>query len=531
METNNTTDTITLLAIDDQRFDLLTISKMVQDALPQAVVLTARNGPAGIELAAAEDPDVILLDIVMPDMDGFEVCRRLKADERLRDIPVIFLTALRTDSPSRVRALQVGAEGFLAKPLEAAELTAQILAMVKIKRATRMQQTEKERLEALAAERTRELQESNENFRNIVDNAPFGYYRVGKDGLWEYVNPEWERMHSLTLKEVAGKSFEMTQPPEMEEKARENVRRSLSGETITGEFSRMTSDGQTEYHTFCLQPCRVGGEIVAVEGFINDITDRKRAEAEREQLQAQLVQAQKVESIGRLAGGVAHDFNNLLGVILGYVEMAISQVDATHPLHDDLTEILKAARRAAELTEQLRVFARQQNMTADTLDLNTTIEKKLTTLRHILGDDIELNWRPGSRLAPIKADLSQIDQILVNLCANARDAIDGTGRVTIETARQVFDAAWCDQHAGFLPGTYVMLAVSDSGCGMDDATLKQAFDPFFTTREVGKGTGLGLSTIHGIVHQNQGFIHVNSRSGQGSVFQVYWPHRAVSGEQ
>jgi signal transduction histidine kinase len=259
-----------------------------------------------------------------------------------------------------------------------------------------------------------------------------------------------------------------------------------------------------------------------------EIAERKRAEEEQERLQSQLIQSQKMESVGRLAGGVAHDFNNMLGVILGHAEMALEQLDPSEPLHADLEEIRKAAARSADLTRQLLAFARKQVVSPKVLDLNTTVGRMLTMLKRLMGEDIDLIWIPGKELWPVKVDPSQIDQMLANLCVNARDAVvEGVGKVTIETENSAFDEAYCDLHAGFTPGQYVLLAVSDNGCGMDHETISHVFEPFFTTKEVAKGTGLGLATVYGAVKQNNGFIHVYSEPGRGTTFKIYLPsHQA-----
>ncbi len=254
-----------------------------------------------------------------------------------------------------------------------------------------------------------------------------------------------------------------------------------------------------------------------------DISERKRAEAERAKLEGQLQQAQKMESVGRLAGGVAHDFNNMLGVILGHVELAIAELDPAHPLHADLEEVQKAAQRSADLTRQLLAFARKQTIAPKTLDLNATVAGMLKMMERLIGEDISLTWQPEAELWPVKMDPSQIDQILANLCVNARDAISGIGKMTIETGNSTFDADYCAAHAGFVPGEYVRLAVSDTGCGMDRETLAHIFEPFFTTKGVGLGTGLGLATVYGVVKQNNGFINVYSEPGQGTIFTIYLP--------
>jgi signal transduction histidine kinase/ActR/RegA family two-component response regulator len=258
-----------------------------------------------------------------------------------------------------------------------------------------------------------------------------------------------------------------------------------------------------------------------LQAIVRDITERKQVEEEKAKLQSQLLQAQKMESIGRLAGGVAHDFNNMLGVILGHAEMAMEQVDSSQMIHADLQEIKKAAQRSTDLTRQLLAFARKQTVSPKVLNLNVTVGAMLNMLQRLIGEDIHLAWVPCANTWPVKVDPSQIDQILANLCVNARDAIDGVGKVTIETGNAIFDEVYCAEHTGFTMGEYTLLAVSDDGCGMDKETLSKLFEPFFTTKETGKGTGLGLATVYGIVKQNEGFINVYSEPDQGTTFKIY----------
>jgi PAS domain S-box-containing protein len=250
---------------------------------------------------------------------------------------------------------------------------------------------------------------------------------------------------------------------------------------------------------------------------------RKKAEIKRKSLEDQLLQAQKLESVGRLAGGVAHDFNNMLSVIVGHAELVLEQMQTDDPLRPHITEVHAAARRSADITRQLLAFARRQTAAPKLLDLNITVESALKMLRRLIGEDIDLSWNPKQDLWPVKMDPTQIDQILANLCVNARDAISDVGKITIETGKAIFDTAYCAEHAGFQPGEYVLLAVSDNGSGMDKETRDKIFEPFFTTKGVGRGTGLGLSTVYGIVRQNDGFINVYSEPGKGSTFKIYLP--------
>jgi len=268
------------------------------------------------------------------------------------------------------------------------------------------------------------------------------------------------------------------------------------------------------------------GNIKEVIGLIRDISLRVKAEEGRDQANNQLRQAQRLEAIGRLAGGVAHDFNNMLGVIIGYTQMAMTRIDPQEELADDLQEVLKAAQRSTAITRQLLTFARKQNINPKVLNLNESINDMVKMLRHLIGADIELLWDPGEVEWMVKIDPSQIDQILANLCINSRDSITGVGKVTIRTAQASVTEGFCLTENDFIPGDYVVLTVEDDGCGMDSETLENIFEPFFTTKESGEGTGLGLPTIYGIVKQNKGFITTCSNPGEGTKISIYLPHHA-----
>jgi len=877
-------NTLKILAIDDNKDNLTTLKGVVQDGLPACALLTALNGPRGLELALTEDPDVILLDIVMPGMDGYEVCRRLKADERSRPIPIVFLTALRTDRESRIQALDCGADGFLTKPVDGQELVAAVRAMAKVKVAMLMQRNETTRLAGLVAERTQSLQQSHWSLLNmledmraenearkqaaalaqreqilsntIIESIPGAFYLLDEHGryarwnnyqreviigkpeeqiagmnaldtihpedrpliqarianvlqdgkdetvegrvllhggpafiwmlmtgrrmtiaghpflvgsgiditerklaeeslreseekyrllaenatdvIWvldvesetfRYMSPSVKRLRGYTAEEVMQQGLAAALTPasleylrsvvpgrlarfrqgqieffhdEIEQihkdgraiwtevNARYFVNRATGRVEVTGatrditerkraeayramgvevlqilnepgdlsdiiqrviammktrtgfdavglrlqngeDFPYYAQDGfSTEflltenmliergkdgdvcrdkdghaclgctcglviagkadpanprftrggscwmndssrlldlpadqdprlhprnqcihdgYASVALVPIRTKDQIVGLiqlndrrkgcftlesvellEGIASHVGEalmRKQAEMEQIKLQSQLVQAQKMESVGRLAGGVAHDFNNMLAVILGYTEIAMEQVNMAQPLFAALREIRKAAERSAKLTRQLLAFARKQTIAPRVLDLNETVDGMLNMLRRLIGEDIDLVWKPGRNLWPVKVDPSQIDQLLANLCANARDAIAGVGKVTVETDTAAFDEAWCATHTGVVPGEYVLLAFSDNGCGMDQETLGHLFEPFFTTKGVGKGTGLGLATVYGMVQQNNGFINVDSEPSQGTTFKVYLPRHAA----
>ncbi len=289
---------------------------------------------------------------------------------------------------------------------------------------------------------------------------------------------------------------------------------------VTAPFTyTLPFDGMTRHFETRMVPA-TGDQALAI---VRDITEARQAEANRASLQAQLLQAQKMESVGRLAGGVAHDFNNMLCVILGLSDLLLMQVEPGHKAYGPLQEIQKAANRSAKLTSQLLAFARRQTIAPRVLDLNGTVEDMLKMLQRLIGENITLTWIPGADLWSVRVDPTQIDQALANLCVNARDAIDGVGTITIETRNARLGDAFCAERPGLCPGDYVQLRVTDDGRGMDEATRKMVFEPFFTTKEVGKGTGLGLTTIYGIVKQNRGWIQVLSEPGKGTTFNLYLP--------
>jgi signal transduction histidine kinase len=292
------------------------------------------------------------------------------------------------------------------------------------------------------------------------------------------------------------------------------------GRTWEGRMVNKRKDGTLYTEETTISPVRNAlGRIVNYVAVKRDITEHLR-------LTAQFQQAQKMEAVGLLAGGVAHDYNNMLGVILGYTELALRKVDPSQSLHADLEEVFKAAKHSLDITRQLLAFARKQAIAPVVLDLNQTLEGMLTMLRRLIGEDINLAWRPETGPCPVKMDPVQVSQILANLCVNARDSIADVGIVTIETGNDVFDEDYCAHHPGSVAGEYVLLAVSDDGCGMGKDTLDRVFEPFFTSKGAGLGTGLGLSTVYGIVKQNHGFINVYSEPGKGTTFRIYLPRYA-----
>jgi two-component system, cell cycle sensor histidine kinase and response regulator CckA len=379
--------------------------------------------------------------------------------------------------------------------------------------------TERKRAEeALTSERTL--------LRTLMDLLPTLIFVKDREGRFLVANAACAHYMGLASpQELIGKTDADFYPPEVAAGFRADERKVLEGTPLVDREEEAALPGGTRRFLLTNKvPLRgSGGNIIGLVGTCLDITERRRAEAEKEKLEAQFQQAQKMETVGRLAGGVAHDFNNMLQAILSHVDLALADAPPGSALRESIEEIQKSAQRSAALVRQLLAFARKQAIAPRVLDLNETVEGLLKLLHRLIGENIQLSWVPGAGLGPVKLDPTQVDQVLANLCVNARDAIGGVGKITIETGDAFFDETYCIEHPGFLPGAYVRLAVSDTGCGMDKATQAQIFEPFFTTKDVGEGTGLGLATVYGIVKQNHGFIHVYSEPGKGTTFSIYLP--------
>nr|WP_319490500.1 ATP-binding protein [uncultured Desulfobacter sp.] len=418
-----------------------------------------------------------------------------------RSVPQLFHDSAQIQWPgSRVRELSELTENFK-------EMTASL-----IKHHTEQEMAEKH------------LRESEECLRIFIDHAPVSLAMFNREMCYINANLRWMKDYNLHRNDLVGLSH-YNVFPEISDDWKKIHRRGLAGEVIRGEEDRFKrSDGSVRWFRWEVRPWRrVEGDVGGIIIFTEDTTEHKKAEAEKEKLQAQLTQAQKMESIGRLAGGVAHDFNNMLSIILGNSEIMLEDIKPEHPCASNLKEIQNAAQRSSDLTRQLLAFARKQTISPKVLNSNHIIEGMLKMLKRLIGEDIDLLWQPKTDLWPIKIDPSQIDQMLANLCVNARDAIKDVGKVTIETDNISFDEAYCEHHTGFIPGNYVLISISDSGCGMNKKTSMHLFEPFFTTKKKGEGTGLGLATVYGIVKQNNGFINVYSELDQGTTFKIYLP--------
>lgn len=356
----------------------------------------------------------------------------------------------------------------------------------------------------------RQLRESEEKYRSMMEAMDDEAYICTEDFRIAYMNPAMlKRIGHNAIGERCHKAIH-----------------GLDEQCPWCAHQRVMQGEHVKMEIVCPKNSRIyqvsNSPIFHLDGSISKLTIF-RDYTEVKKIEAQLQQARKLESVGRLAGGVAHDYNNALSVIIGFAELAINGAMPGSPLWTHLDEILKAAHNAADITRQLLAFARKQSVAPKILSLDSNVEHMLKMLKRLIGEDIDLSWKPGRDLWPVKIDPSQLSLILVNLCVNARDAIKGVGKITIETKNTTFDETYCEDHTGFTPGDFARLAVSDDGCGMDKQILENIFEPFFTTKQVDQGTGLGLSTVYGIVKQNNGFINVYSEPDRGTTISIYLP--------
>ncbi len=367
------------------------------------------------------------------------------------------------------------------------------------------------------------LQESESHFRSLVHDAPYGIYRVTLDGRLLHVNPAVVKMLGYESDQelmACNVEKEVCRDPQAHQSLHQSYSQKQDFRDVEAEWRR--KDGKIITVKMTGHPVFDKDRSLAYfEVFAEDITERRN-------LEKQLFQSQKMEAIGRLAGGVAHDFNNLLGVILGHSDILDQQIGADGRLRKSVEATRNAAERAAALTMQLLAFSRKQVIEPTVIDLNASVMEIEKMLHRVIGEDIELAIRPQSRLWRVKADAGQLSQVLMNLAINSRDAMPDGGKLVIETANVELDATYGRQHLGAKPGPHVMLAVSDTGIGMDSETLSHIFEPFFTTKETGKGTGLGLSMVYGIVKQSNGYIMAYSEPGRGTTFKIYFPRTEES---
>ncbi len=457
---------------------------------------------------------VILLDLGLPDTNGLQTLRRIMPVAE--GASVVVLTGLQ-DEELGIAALREGAHDYIIKgqiqggPLrrilryavERHKLDSELRA--EIKRRTRVQES---------------LQLSEQRYRLLAETAPIGILLTNEQGEFIDANTQALRMFGYKREELIGEAIEILLPERLR-CAHQEHRSSYMKEPHTRPLARgieltaRRKDGTEFLVEIALRPL-VTNDGVLVSSTVIDITERKKMEEQRRL-------SQRMEAIGKLSGGVAHDFNNLLAVILGCSDVVLEMLPADHPAIRKIEMIRKAGASAADLTRQLLAFGRQQMLQPRVLDLKEILEQIQSLLHRLIGENIEFKLSLDPSLGRVKADPGQIEQVLLNLAINARDAMPLGGRLTIEAQNVELDDSYNAEHHVVIPGRYIMLAVEDTGCGMDHDTQSRIFDPFFTTKELGKGTGLGLATVYGIVKQSGGYIWVYSELDKGTLFKVYLP--------
>ena len=401
-------------------------------------------------------------------------------------------------------------------PVETGEGTVVLSAVRDISDRKRVEDALRKAHEELSLRANRQLWEYRSRLASIIDSSEDAI--IGKDlaGIVTSWNKGAERIYGYTSEEMVGKSISIIAPQDRPDEIPKILERIASGESVEHfETGRITKEGRRLTVSISVSPMRdTAGSVIGASVIARNITEQKHAED-------QLRQAQKMEAVGRLAGGVAHDFNNVLGIITACTELLSSRVDSKTTEY--IENIRTAAQRGAALTRQLLAFSRRQAIQPSIFDLNERLHDVARLLRPLMGDDVELVIQRRSSSAIVETDPSQLDQIVLNLAFNARDAMPRGGKLLIETSTADFDEHFVRQHPQVSPGRYVLLAVSDTGTGMDEQTVSRIFEPFFTTKEPGKGTGLGLATVYGIVRQSGGYIWVYSEPGRGTTFKIYLP--------
>jgi PAS domain S-box-containing protein len=499
-----------VLIVEDSEDDMALLLRALRRGNYELSFERVDTAPAMHAALDRQPWDIIISDYTMPQFSGPAALNLLQ--QRKIDVPFIIVSGTIGEDMA-VAAMKAGANDYIMK----SNLTRLVPA---IERELREAAGRREHQRAEAERRMAEAR-----FAGVLATAAEAIIVMDESQKIVLFNSSAEQIFGYTASAAIGQPLDLLLPPQSAEGHSPDIRAFADDSTTARKLGSRglmlvgrRKDGAEFPIDASISKLYQDGQITFTV-FVQDVSERKR-------LESQLLHAQKMESIGRLAGGVAHDFNNLLTAITGYSEFLLEDLDQADPRRDDVVEIKKAADRAATLTRQLLAFSRRQMLAPHVLDLNAVVSNMDKMLQRLIGEDVELITVLDPSLGRIKADPSQIEQVIMNLAVNARDAMPQGGQMTIETANVDLDASNVRQHISLRPGPYVLLTVSDTGCGMDEETQSHIFEPFFTTKDRGKGTGLGLSTVYGIIEQSGGSIWVYSEPGHGATFKAYLPQVA-----
>ena len=535
----DTTAQATILIVDDAHENIDVLSGILR---ADYKVKAATSGKKALNIVVnTESIDLILLDVMMPGMDGYEVCRRLKVHEKSRDIPVIFVSALQ-DIDDRVKGFAAGGTDFLIKPIQPEEVLARVKVHVENIRMQRQLQQSHDLLESRVLERTQQLKDANEalqemyqqivrseeRYRGLLEASPDGVVLVNETGEIELTNMSMCNLFGYSSDELKGMPVDCLVPQrfhgheaQRSEFMKSPNHRYLGVDNKQNGVSRyslygLKKDGTEFPIDISLNPvANEHGKMMIAD--VRDITDRLR-------LEQQLNQAQKMESLGQLTGGIAHDFNNILCIIIAYAELAADGKIAAEKLKKCLAEILRAGVRARDLVAQMLLFSRGGGgKEQQVIDLAPLLTEAMKMLRPVLPSTIDFKFDINKEPAFVKADPTQINQLVMNLCINARDAMDESGLIEIGVRNVELDADTCSSCYQAVQGKFVEVSVTDNGPGINAEKLRRVFEPFYTTKDIGKGTGMGLSMVHGIMHNCAGHILVESTPGSGVKFRLLFP--------